>query len=95
MNNDNSQSVRVTTEAYKNRHVMCSFFRDGYESVIKSKPFNYDIVGKVDAIHYERGRAFAIWSLANKQPRAVWRKGVAAKTVMDRFVRATQVGAVI
>lgn len=64
------------------------YFRKGYESYIKNQAFDYDIPNMNDAISYERGRAFAIWSLQTKAPRAVWRQVVAAKTVQFRLAQA-------
>lgn len=64
-------------------------FREGYESYIAGKPFDYD---KSVAALYERGRVFAIYSMQNKCPRAVWRKGVLAKTAELRVIQCLQAG---
>ena len=63
-------------------------FRLGYEDYIKGRAFQYDIPKKLDSIDYTRGRAFAVWCASNHAPRAVWRDGEAAKTVVDRIVLA-------
>jgi hypothetical protein len=63
-------------------------FRLGYEDYNKAREYNYDISSIVDGINYARGRSFAIWCKANKAPRATWRNGVAAKTVVDRIIQA-------
>lgn len=63
-------------------------FKLGYEDYIKERTYNYDIPSKADGIDYARGRNFAIWCKANNAPRSTWRNGVAAKTVIERILRA-------
>ena len=85
--NTNFETVDVLTFAKRNlRH---PFFQIGYHSVIKNKPFDYSIDNRVEAIIYERGRVFAIWCIQHKQPRAIWRNGIPAKTLVERFIYAT------
>ena len=87
---DNSNQVVVSPEVYAKRHARSSYFRQGYEDYINGKPFNYDIEDKGSSIRYERGRAFAIYSLKKKTPRAVWRNNILAKTAQERFIKATK-----
>lgn len=84
-------SPRHLAEVYSTNQ----WFRNGYLNAFKDQPYEYDIPLQSAATAYERGRAFAIWSKANKMPRAVWRNGITAKTVRDRLVLAICQRAVI
>jgi hypothetical protein len=86
--NDNFKGKLVSPQVIAERYSANEWFRSGYLSAFKDQPYEYDIPCKIAATAYERGRAFAIWSKANKMPRAVWRNGVTAKTVRDRLVLA-------
>lgn len=91
----NMAKVAFSDSQIKELYLSNVYFQEGYNSVIKNEPFNYDIPSARDAVFYERGRAFAVWCRQTNQPRAVWRKGVAAMTLMDRFIRARRQAAVI
>lgn len=93
--NDNFSGRAVTPLFLAEKYSANEWFRNGYLSAFKDQPYEYDIPCKIAATAYERGRAFAIWCKANKMPRAVWRNGVAAKTVRDRLVMAIQHRAII
>jgi len=84
----NSNKTKVSPVACATRLGSSVAFRRGYEDYMKDKPFNYDLTSKRDSIDYTRGRAFAVWCKLNKSPRAVWRDGVAANTVVSRIVLA-------
>jgi hypothetical protein len=86
--NDNFQGRLVSPMQLAERYSTNEWFRNGYLNAFKDQPYEYDIPCKIAATAYERGRAFAIWGKANKMPRAVWRNGVAAKTVRDRLALA-------
>ena len=64
----------VTAAVIAERCAKSSLFREGYDSYMQGKPFNYDIVDQ--SAYYERGRLFAIYTQQTKAPRAVWRQGV-------------------
>ena len=93
MRNGGGRLVTPTTLA--NEYSKNSWFKTGYESGFKQLPFVADIPSQRDALAYERGRAFAAWSLGQKHPRAVWRKGVLAKTAIERLIKAVEHRAII
>lgn len=80
----------ITATALAERCAKSSLFREGYDSYMQGKPFDYAIVDQ--AAYYERGRLFAIFTQQTKAPRAVWRQGVLAKTARERVVRSCQSG---
>lgn len=79
----------VTAAQLAARCAKSELFREGYESYVAGKPFDY--VKNVAAL-YERGRVFAIYSMQNKCPKAVWRKGILAKTAELRVIQCVQAG---
>jgi hypothetical protein len=91
----NLTQVIVSEPQYKKAHATSNYFRLGYEDALKNKPFNYSIENKSDSCRYERGRAFAVYCKVYKQPRAVWRNNVLAKTAQERLVLASQIGYII
>jgi hypothetical protein len=93
--NDNFQGRLVSPMQLAERYSTNEWFRTGYLSAFKEQPYEYDIPNKGWATAYERGRAFAIWCKVYKQPRAVWRNGVTAKTVRERLAKAIVQRAVI
>lgn len=93
--NDNFKGILASPQAIAERYSKSEWFRNGYLSAFKDQPYEYDIPCKTAATAYERGRAFAIWSKANRMPRAVWRNNIAAKTVRDRLAMAIYHRAVI
>ena len=93
--NDNFMGKLVTPHQLAEAYSSNEWFRNGYLDAFKGLPYNYDIPSQAFATSYERGRAFAIWSKANRMPRAVWRNGVTAKTVRERLVLAICQRAVI
>lgn len=95
MINDNFGGRAVTAMQLAERYSESTYFKMGYESAFKSQKFDYDIPHVGNATAYERGRAFAIWCKAMKLPRAVWRDGRAAKTVVKRLADAVVARAVI
>ena len=60
-------------------------FKLGYYSAINGLPFDYTLESKRDSICYTRGRQFAILTGINKYPKAIWRKDIPAKTLIDRL----------
>lgn len=86
MNNQKHNLVSINT--FANRIARRPYFRIGYDSVMKNKPYDYDIANPNDAIAYARGRMFAIWCNQTKAPRAVWRGAVPAKTLVERIAMA-------
>ena len=92
---DNTQQKLVPDAVYIKHHSLSIMFREGYESATKQKPYNYNIDSKHDAIFYARGRAFAVYTAKNNLPRAVWRKGVLAKTAGLRLIQAAKSGWVL
>lgn len=64
------------------------WFKEGYDSVMKDRPFNYDIEVRQDAIAYARGRSFAIWVKQFQVPSCRWTKGVLSKAAQERLIRA-------
>lgn len=73
---------------WANRNASNPAFREGYDSIINFKPYDYSIEDTTRAVHYARGRMFAIWCKQNNAPRAVWKKGIPAKTLVERVIRA-------
>jgi hypothetical protein len=92
---DNLVQRKVSPAQYAARISSNQYFRQGYDDYVKQRDYNYSIEDKLDAILYARGRAFAIFSIKNRAPRAVWRKGVLAKTAQERLVRAAMTGWVL
>lgn len=84
----NTQEVTVSVSRYIESHARCAWFKKGYNSVIKAEPYDYDIEQKTNAVRYARGRAFAIYCKRMREPRAVWRKEVLAKTAQKRLISA-------
>lgn len=80
----------ITAVTLAERCAKSENFREGYNSYIKGKPFDYDLVDH--AAYYERGRLFAIFTQQTKAPRATWRNGVLAKTARQRIVESCQAG---
>lgn len=78
----------VSLDTFANRISRRPYFRIGYESIMKNKPYDYDIVDKHAAVDYARGRMFGIWCKQNNAPRAVWRGAVPAKTLVERIIYA-------
>ena len=95
MRQDNTSHVKVSAETFARRLAASPFFKRGYEDYTKGLPYDYSIVDKVEAIHYARGRTFAIFSQQQRTPRAVWRKGTLARTAQERLVRAAYAGYVL
>jgi hypothetical protein len=95
MRQDNTSHVKVSAETFARRLAASPFFKRGYEDYTKGRPYDYSIVDKVEAIHYARGRAFAIYSHQQRTPRAVWRKGTLARTAQERLVMAAYTGYVL
>jgi len=92
---DNFRGRLVSPHQLAEMYSTDQWFRNGYLNAFKDQPYEYDIPLQSAATAYERGRAFAIWSKANKMPRAIWRNGITAKTVRDRLVLAICQRAVI
>ena len=78
----------VSVNTFADRISRRPYFRIGYESVMKDKPYDYDIADRHAAVDYARGRMFGIWCKQNKAPRAVWRGTVPAKTLVERIIYA-------
>lgn len=93
MNNLNHRVVSV--DRFKRDIAQCPYFRQGYEDALKSRSFNYSIAEQGASARYERGRAFACYCKATKQPRTQWRKNIMAKTAQDRVVLAYRCGYII
>lgn len=81
---------QVTAAVIADRCAKSRLFREGYESYMQGKPFDYNISSQ--AAYYERGRLFAIYTQQTKAPRAVWRQGVLAKTARERIVHSCWAG---
>ncbi len=79
---------KVSVEVWAKRNAHKPAFREGYDSIMKSKPYDYTIEDTSWAVAYARGRMFAIWCTQHNAPRAVWRDGVPAKTLVERVIRA-------
>jgi hypothetical protein len=70
-------------------------FKRGYDEAMKSKPYDYDIPVKRDAVDYARGRAFAIWTLSNREKGCRWKNGVLSRAAEQRLLRAMYDRAII
>ena len=79
---------KVSVTVWANSNAKRPGFREGYDSIIKSKPYDYTIDNTSYAVAYARGRMFGIWCKQHNEPRAVWRDGVPAKTLVERIIRA-------
>ena len=79
---------KLPLQVWANRNAAHPAFRSGYDSLIKAKPYDYGISDTNYAVHYARGRMFAIWCQQNNAPRAVWKNNVPAKTLVERVIRA-------
>jgi hypothetical protein len=71
------------------------YFKIGYESVNKNRPYDYNIENKVNAVDYARGRAFAIWAKINSERGCRWKNGVLSRAGEERVLRAIYNKAVI
>ena len=95
MRQDNAKQVNVSPETYANLLGRSEAFKRGYDEYVKGQPYDYSIESKYEAVAYARGRSFAIFSQQQRAPRAVWRKGVLAKTAKQRLVCAARTGYVL
>ena len=93
--NDNSKGRKVSYTRAVYRISRDTYFKLGYEDARKHRPYNYDIENKAHAIHYERGRAFAIWALTAQEKSSRWKNGVLSCAGQERLLRAMYQGAVI
>jgi hypothetical protein len=84
----NYRNIKVPVKTWATHVANTQYFRIGYESYLKGKDFDYNIFNTADEFSYARGRAFAIWCMQQKKPRAQWRKGKAAKTLVERVCEA-------
>lgn len=95
MAENNFQGIRVSALHLANVYSEDIVFRQGYEAAFKGLPYDYTLVPQAQQTSYERGRAFAIYCKAMKLPRAVWRNGKTAKTVIKRLADAVRSRAII
>ena len=95
MQQDNTEERKVSIARYLHNHSRSEHFKAGYQGALKDLEYSYDIPCKKDATYYARGRAFAVYCKQAKQPRAVWRKGILAKTAQERLYRAVITGWVL
>jgi hypothetical protein len=84
----NLSQKNLPVAVWANRSANHPAFKEGYDSVMKSKPYDYNIENANWAVCYARGRMFAIWCKQHSAPRAVWRDGVPAKTLVERVIHA-------
>lgn len=92
MQKDNTKERLVSISQFLKAHVASETFKKGYNDALKNIDYDYNVKDKASAIRYARGRAFAIYCKSTKQPRAVWRKGILAKTAQERFIYAVRTG---
>jgi hypothetical protein len=93
--NDNFQGNLVTyVEGARNLSRRAAFKR-GYDEAMKSKPYDYEIPVKRDAVDYARGRAFAIWTLVKREKGCRWKNGVLSRAAEERLLRAMYDRAII
>lgn len=81
---NNADYIKVHTTTFVRHCAKHPAFRVGYESALKDREYDYNIEHKYDAIMYTRGRSFAIYCKHRKQPRAIWRQNILAKTAQER-----------
>ena len=93
--NDNLQGKLVTPAQGARNLSMRSEFKRGYDEAMKSKPYDYEIPSKRDAVDYARGRAFAVWTLYNREKTCRWKNGVLSRAAEERLVRAMYDRAII
>ena len=85
----NNSPLRVVPRAkFLEKYSKSACFKQGYEDYTKDKNFDTTIKSTGEQIRYERGRAFAIYCVVNKTPKAIWRKGILVKTAQERLIRA-------
>ena len=92
---NNAYRPVLDIQTWASKTASLPMFREGYESVLKNRSFDYSIEDTGEAYTYTRGRQFAVWCKVNKLPRAVWRNGQPASTLVERLVRAVYQRAVI
>jgi hypothetical protein len=93
--NDNFQGKLVTyVEGARNLSRRAAF-RRGYDEAMKSKPYDYNIPEKRDAVDYARGRAFGIWTIVNREKGCRWKNGVLSRAAEERLLRAMYDRAII
>lgn len=79
---------KIPLHTWANHNAHNPAFREGYDSIMKNKPYDYSIEDTKYAVTYARGRIFAIWCKQHNAPRAVWKQGIPAKTLVERIIRA-------
>ena len=90
----NHEKILASTSYIAERLRKNSDFHSGYQDASKSIPLNYDYHDE-RRLSYIRGRAFAIYCLAMKLPKASWRSGILSKAATQRLITAIQTKAVI
>lgn len=70
-------------------------FQRGYASIKRGLPYEYDIASKEEAIHYARGRAFAIWTQLRGWKDCRWKNGTLSDAATNRLVDAIYAGAIL
>lgn len=80
----------ITPTELAERCAKSALFKEGYDSYMKGKPYNYDLADT--SANYERGRVFAIYTRQFKTPKATWRQGILAKTARERVVQSCMLG---
>jgi hypothetical protein len=92
---DNLQSRLVTYAQGARNLSRREPFKRGYDEALKSKPYDYDIPEKRDAVDYARGRAFGIWTIAQREKTCRWKNGVLSRAGEERLLRAMYDRAII
>jgi hypothetical protein len=95
MQSKNDDGVKVSVLVIARRLSRRESFKRGYDSVMRSQPYDYDISDKWEAINYARGRAFAVWSNVRGWKGCRWKDGVLSKAAEGRVVDALQQRAII
>jgi hypothetical protein len=93
--NDNFQGKLITYVQGARNLSRRAVFKRGYEEAMKSKPYDYEIPVKGDAVDYARGRAFAIWTLSKREKGCRWKNGVLSRAAEERLLRALYDRAII
>lgn len=93
--NNNFQGKLVTPLEAARRLSRRAAFKRGYDDVMKDREYDYNIPTKSEEVNYARGRSFAVWSKASRQPGCRWKNGVLSRAAEERLLRAISVRAII
>ena len=86
-------AYQISIHTLAHRASLVPAFKDGFSERMKGGEFRYDAYSlDGEQMYYERGRAFAIYTLVMKEKVSRWMKGKLGKAGQERIVRAFTYG---